>query len=196
MKGYGDEEFIYLLREMQFEARNKDIQKGMVWTSGEGLLFTEREILKKKLWIWLPNDFQILGKEMAKLKYPSEKRPDIIYTNVETTVSITFSRLTLAAGEEKKGCALMRQQLKELYADGSILGGGTVQAKGLELECLIFMSPAWDAMIYNQMFFMPLEGRLMIGNCSCLAQEKDEWEGLFGQMLASIRTADECASLP
>lgn len=190
MEEYGDEDFICLLREAQEQARNKDIQKGSVWMGGEELLFAEREILKKKLWIWLPEDFSILGKELAELKYPNEKHPDIIYTNPEATVNVAFSRQTLAAGLEKEVCCRLHQQLQYLYPDSIFLDRKTVRAGEMERECLIFVAPAEDAMIYNQMFFMALEEKLLIGNCSCLAQEQDDWEELFVQMIASIRTAD------
>jgi len=190
MKEYGDEYFIYLLREAQEQARNRDIQKGSVWTGGEELLFAEREVLKKKLWIWLPEDFKILGRELAKLKYPDENRPDIIYTNPQTTVNIAFSRQALAAGFEKEACSFVCQQIQKLHPGSSILDRKTVRAGEMELECLVFVTLAEDAMIYNQMFFLPLEGRLLIGNCNCRAQEQDEWEELFAQMIASIRTAD------
>lgn len=190
MKEYGDEAFIALLREAQEEARNRDIQKGTVWSGGEELLFTEREILKKKLWIWLPEDFKIVGTETTKQKYLGENRPDIIYANPEMTVMVTFSRQKLAAGLEKEVSSFVHCQIQELYSADSIIEKKIVHAGGMEMECLIFVTPAIDTMIYNQMFFLPLEGKLLIGNCSCLAQEQDEWEELFGQMLASIRTVD------
>lgn len=187
---YGDEDFIYLLREAQEEARNKDIQKGAVYAGGEELLFTEREILKKKLWMRLPADFKILDKETARLKYPNENRPDIIYADTKAEVNVAFSRQALAAGFEKEVCALVQHWIEDLYEDSRILDRKTVRAGGMEIECLIFTVPAEDAAVYSQMVFLPLEGKVLIGNCSCLAQEQDEWEELFAQMLASIRTAD------
>lgn len=189
MKEYGDEEFIQLLREGLEDARNQDIRKGSVWVGGDEVLFTEREIMKKKLWMWLPQDFRLLGQERAERKYPDENGPDIIYTNPQTTVNVTFSPQTLAGGYEKEICIFMERQIRESYPGSSILGIKTISAGELPIECLEFVVPAMDARIYNQMFFMPLDARLLIGNCNCLEQERDEWEEVFDQMQASIRVA-------
>ena len=56
MKEYGDEGFIALLREGRAEAK-KDIRKGKVLADGQVLEFREREIIKKMLWMWLPDGF-------------------------------------------------------------------------------------------------------------------------------------------
>ena len=187
MKEYGDELLIQFLREELENAKNQDIRKGSVWVAGDEVLFPEREIMKKKLWMRLPQDFSLLDKELAKWKYPDENRPKIIYTNPEITVNVTFSPQTLAGGSEKEVCLCIEQQLGERCPQCSILGRETAAAGHLQLECLKFTVPAEDFRIYNQMFFMTLEGRLLIGNCNCLAQEREDWEMFFDQMLSSIR---------
>ena len=101
MKEYGDEGFIALLREGRAEAK-KDIRKGKVLADGQVLEFREREIIKKMLWMWLPDGFGPLSGEMARLKYPSVNRPDIIYTNPGTTINVTFSHKTDLKKDRKK----------------------------------------------------------------------------------------------
>ncbi len=90
MKEYGDEGFINLLREER-EETVKNIKDGTVLVAGENIDFQEREVLQGKMWMWMPDGFGPLSKELARLKYPNENRPDVIYTNQETTVNITFS---------------------------------------------------------------------------------------------------------
>lgn len=189
MKEYGDEGFIHYLREELENARNQDIQKGSVWMGGEEMLFSEREIIKKKLWMWLPVDFKHLDEEIVCQKYPGENRPDIIYTSEDTTVNVCFSyqQPIMADGRIKEFCDGMEQAVRNLFTDESILDRKPLQMDEIEAECLAFETPAADAQIYNRMIFMSLEGRLLIVTCNCLAYYRDDWEELFEQMIASIR---------
>lgn len=192
MKVYGDEEFIHFLREELEDHRNNDIQKGSVWTAGEELLFSEREILKKKLWMWLPNDFRMLGKEIAKEKYPGEIRPELIYTNNDSTINISFTyqQETVAAGADQELCSYMKQAMPYVYPDISILDLEPVHIGEKIATGLAFVTPAIDGQIYNRMFFIVLEGKLLIGSCNCLEQDREDWDELFEQMIASIRVAE------
>lgn len=191
MKKYGDEGFISMLREGQEDARNKDIRKGSVFAGDQELLFKEREILKSKLWIWLPDTFALLGKELLRIKYPNENRPDIVYTNPETTVNVSFSHKweKLDAGQEGEVRDVIGQVIGKLYPTCSILSRESVQAGEHEAAWMDFVTPAMDTQIYNLMFFMQLKGRLLMGSCNCLAQDQEEWKDLFVQMLATVRTA-------
>lgn len=191
MKKYGDEGFISMLREGQEDARNKDIRKGSVFAGDQELLFKEREVLKSKLWIWLPDTFALLGKDLLRIKYPNENRPDIVYTNPETTVNVSFShkREKLDAGQEGEVRDVIGQVIGKMYPTCSILSRESVQAGEHEAAWMDFVTPAMDTQIYNLMFFMQLKGRLLIGSCNCLAQDQEEWKDLFVQMLATIRTA-------
>lgn len=191
MKKYGDEQFIEMLREGQEEARNRDIQKGSVFACGRELLFQEREILKKQMWIWLPDEFAPLGKELVKVKYPNENRPQIIYTNPETTVNISFSHRweKLEAGQEAQVRDAIGQVILNVFPACGSIGKESVQAAENEVAWMDFVTPGVDTRIYNLMFFTTLKGRLFMGNCNCLADDQDEWKGLFVQMLATIRTA-------
>ena len=71
MKEYGDEGFINLLREER-EETVKNIKDGTVLVAGENIDFQEREVLQGKMWMWMPDGFGPLSKELARLKYPNE----------------------------------------------------------------------------------------------------------------------------
>lgn len=193
MNKYGDEEFIQILREGQENARNKDIQKGTVYVDDKQLQFREYEIIKNQLWMWLPDEFTLLGKELMRIKYPNESRPDIIYTNPEATVNVSFShkRERFSAGEEEELRDYMGEIIQNMYPTSSILDKGLVQAGEKAASWMDFVTPAIDTKIYNLMFFSPLKGRLLMGSCNCLAHDQEDWKALFLQMIATLRMADK-----
>lgn len=188
MKEYGDEGFINLLRERR-EETGKDIKTGNVLVDGKNIAFLEREIIKGKLWMWMPDGFGPLSKELAKLKYPNENRPDIIYTNKETTVNVTFSykREKLKEGEEEKIRDYMKGIVGRVQTSSEMIEEGVVKAEKNCLAWFDFMTPAIDTDIYNLMFFSSLRGRLLIGSCNCLDEDREEWKELFAQMLETVR---------
>lgn len=190
MKEYGDERFIALLREGRAEAK-KDIRKGKVLADGQVLEFREREIIKKMLWMWLPDGFGPLSGEMARLKYPNENRPDIIYTNPGTTINVTFSHKTdrLEEGQEEEIRDYMGEIVQRLHPSSEIIEKNTAEAENCRLAWFDFVTPAIDTDIYNIMFFTSLQGRLLMGGCNCLDEDKDVWKELFVQMLGTVRSA-------
>ncbi len=189
MEKYGDEDFIQMLRERQEEVRNQDIRQGSVFIDGRNMEFHEREIIKKQLWIWLPDEFDLLSQEMARLKYPAENRPDIIYTSQDTTVNISFSRKTawMESGEEEKIRDSVEQMMLRLYPSASIIDKQTVLSDKKRLAWFDFVTPALDMDIYNLMFFTSLQGKLLMGSCNCLSGDQNDWKNVFLQMLASVR---------
>ena len=191
MERYGDEGFIRLIRQGQEESRNRDIQKGSVWINGSELLFVEREVFKKKLWMWMPDSFTLLPKELAHLKYPNESRPGIIYTGKETTTNVTFALKSdkMNPGQEEEFRDYMEQILLRLYPSSNTIGKGTEKSGKLALAWFDFITPAIDSEIYNLMFYTALEGKLLMGTMNCLSADQDGWQEYFMQMLASMRTA-------
>ncbi len=188
MKEYGDEGFINLLRERR-EGAVKDIKAGSVLVDGKNIAFCEREVIKGKLWMWMPDEFGPLSKELARLKYPNENRPDIIYTNKETTVNVTFShkREKLKEGEEEEIRSYMKEIVKRVQTSSEMIEEGTVKAEEGCLAWFDFMVPAIDTDIYNLMFFSSLRGQLLMGSCNCLDADREDWKELFVQMLETVR---------
>ena len=190
MNQYGDEAFIQVLRETQENAKNTNIREGSVWAGDKELLFEEHEIWKGQLWMWLPKDFGILNEKYTQMKYPSG-RLDVIYSNKETTINISFmyKQEKLEPGEEKEICGYLGQIVRNLYPTGDVLGESCVQAGENEVACVEFVTPAMDGTIYNMMFVTSLKGRMILGTCNCLKEDQEDWRDLFVQMLETIRTA-------
>ncbi|WP_332249087.1 hypothetical protein [Paenibacillus zanthoxyli] len=50
-----------------------------------------RTILDRQIAVYVPKSFNLMPPEEAKFKYPSEHRPQVIYTSSEGTINITFN---------------------------------------------------------------------------------------------------------
>ncbi len=188
MNKYGDESFITFLRIGREDA-DMDIKKGEILAAGKILSFREREIIKDMFWMWLPDGFGPLSKELARLKYPNERRPDIIYTNTETTVNITFSHKPdkLDEGQEEEIRDCMAGIVMRLHPETLITEKDVAEAGGHRMAWFDFTTPALDTDIYNLMFFTSLKGRLLMGGFNCFDSDQEDWKELFIQMLGTAR---------
>ena len=188
MKEYGDEGFINLLREER-EETVKNIKDGTVLVAGENIDFQEREVLQGKMWMWMPDGFGPLSKELARLKYPNENRPDVIYTNQETTVNITFShkRETLKEGQEEEIRGYMKEIVEKVQPASEMLEAGTVEAEKGRLAWFDFVTPAIDTDIYNLMFFTSVRGRLCSGSFHCESSRAAAWKPVILKTFQSFR---------
>lgn len=191
MDHYGDEGFIRLWRIRQEEVRNQDILKGSVRVNGDEFVFAEREIVRKRLWMWMPDCFKKMPQELAQWKYPDENRPAVIYTNTETTVNISFTHHQeekLEAGEEEAYRDRMEQSMLQSFPASGTIEKDTVMAKTMPLAWFDFLTPAMDGEIYNLMFYASLDGRLLAGAFNCLSGDREDWKDCFMQMLATVRS--------
>ena len=75
-----DEKIIEARRK---EAQNKlDIRKDCLIVNGEKIEFQETPLFQGKMTLLLPISFVDMPQKVAKIKYPSEQRPQIIKTDL------------------------------------------------------------------------------------------------------------------
>ena len=67
--------------------------------TGEQKLET-KTILNNRIEIKLPKEFQVMSEDMAKLKYPAERRPTLIYTNESGRINVAFNLTNNKASQE------------------------------------------------------------------------------------------------
>ncbi len=138
-----------------------------------------------KVKIDMPEDFKLMTEEVAKLKYPSEQRPQIIYTNKESTVNVAFS----SSNQEFIESDLSK--LSEYYKDTLLKGIDIEQNEirtinGNKILFISFISDAPDTKIYNLLGSTVLDGKLFILNFNSTIEELDKWKPIGQKIINSI----------
>ena len=90
---YLDETILEIKRQKDKE-ENINIEEG-VHIKNEYVEFEEIKLFNESMSILLPKSFIDLPDSMKKIKYPSEQRPHIIKTSLDTSVNFGFSLLPL-----------------------------------------------------------------------------------------------------
>ena len=149
---------------------------------GQLIEFVEKTILEDRLKIYLPDFFEIMSAEMAALKYPSARRPELIYTNPDTTINLSFNhtatklKTDITEEEMTEFKDYMLEVIQKMQPAAEILSEGVEEINGQQLGYLEFVTPALDTDIYNFNFLVELQGRALICSFNCIAEKMADWK--------------------
>lgn len=152
----------------------------------------ESTIADNRIKMYMPTDFGLLDEDLAESKFPNYMRPQYIYSDktTEITMTFTFDEKDIEAeklGELKES---MINLLSDLHPEYEILEEETLQTEETEIELFGFAKSVIDGELFQVIFFMSWKGKLLLGGFSCSMDIKDEWYDILCQMLQTIRIAD------
>ena len=84
-----DEKILEYRRRARKE-KFSSLETGM-YIKDELVTFSEIPLFNDQFTIMLPDSFVDMPSEIAKIKYPSEQRPQIIKTSMDTTINFAFN---------------------------------------------------------------------------------------------------------
>lgn len=137
----------------------------------------KRKILNDRVEILLPKDFEVMGEEMLKLKYPSERRPTLVYTDEGASINVAFNHTASRATQEQIDVYrnVMVSTFKNLYPSAEWKGEGVKEINGRKVGYMELITPAIDTRVYNLIFFTDLDGRLLLCTFNCVEKEQENW---------------------
>lgn len=146
-------------------------------------------LLDNKVEILMPKSFKIMSEELAKIKYPSENRPNIIYMNEEGSINIAFTYTSnkITSEELESYKEVFIESFNTLYPSAIWYENNILLINEKLVGFLELLTPAIDTEIYNLMFFTELDGRLLIGTFNCTEDEMEYWESIAKEIMNSIK---------
>ena len=185
--GFKDEEIIKKREEIK---KQKYITlKDGCYVKGKILKFTPREMFNTFL-IYMPDIMRKMPEEFARIKYPSEYRPDIIFTTLDLSVNIGFNVLgngfqtkDIQKVAERMMAAIQRSNPSfQFYEIEEIKKGAGCY--------FAFRSHAIDVDIYTMILIFPIGNNLIQSNFNCLYQQSSDWRRVIRLMWESIEEFD------
>ncbi|WP_230874987.1 hypothetical protein [Lysinibacillus cavernae] len=182
--------------EQASEQEEQDLQKVNIYRDyiiieDEKVEVIGQSLLDGKMSIRMPNLFSVMSTELASLKYPSERRPNLIYTDESSTINLAFNltphRLVeegVAAFQENMIDILEQAQPSADWLDTDVL---TIDEKTIGF--LEIITPAIDGDIFNLMFFVSIEELALIGTFNCMEDDLETWRPIARAMMESLQFA-------
>lgn len=148
----------------------------------------KRKILNDRVEILLPTEFEIMSEEMMKIKYPSERRPTLVYTNKTGGINVAFNHTSSKATQADidNYTNSLVNTFKNLYPSAEWKATGVNEINGRKVGYLELITPAIDTKIYNLMFFTDLDGRLLLCTFNCVDKEQNNWTESAKQIMNSL----------
>lgn len=198
-----DEKIIGIINRLQqdetetarLEAHQKYVREGVLAGTlkldDQTLHFDECSLLDGAVRMRLPTNFTLMEPEQAALKYPSARRPNLIYTDPSTTVNISFNHTAtpLVVKDLEAFKQTMMQTIRKMQSSVRFLNDGVVQSNNQPAGFFEFISPALDSDIYNLACFTPLAGRALLITFNCFEAGRPLWQPIAHGILATLQLA-------
>lgn len=179
-----DEE-IMEFRKSAKKSKYNSLETGM-YIKDRLIHFKETHVLSDKVSVMLPEGLTDMPLGMAKIKYPSEQRPQVIKTSDDGTVNFTFSLYDTEFNERQIEDALGQFKAVIRKVNPAFIFYDFVVESDKALGWFDFKSYGLDEQIYNVMYILPVEGKLMHGIFNCLYRDILEWKEAVHQIMMSV----------
>ncbi len=172
---------------MQMETEKSGIDTG-VKILGKWIYFEKRLLVNDTITMMLPKNFAPMSLEEARLKYPSEHRPETILTDETGTKNLLLQymdgKVTNTTIESFRNQIFgMMKRVNPGIKEREI---GTVHIAGKQIAYVEFSNTTIDGKLYNLMFYLAVNGQPLMGSFNCQTKEMKYWRNIFFEMIQSI----------
>ncbi|SET56974.1 hypothetical protein [Lacrimispora sphenoides] len=192
MVEYDDEQIIAVKKQMK-ALQTANIKEQGIYIGEEYFKFQSVHIFDN-VSIYLPESFIEMPDKIRKMKYPSDNRPDVIKTNLNTNINFAFNWLEnlncINQGEELSG------QIKDVliktnpsfvfYEDRN---GKTYS--GNIIKMFDFKSYGIDEQMYNMMCTISFHGGILHGIFNCLDRDSEDWKEVAWQVFQTSMESEQ-----
>lgn len=171
----------------QIPPEERNIYTG-IRIDGKWIYFERRFLWEEAISIMLPKSFYSMSLEEARIKYPSEHRPQCILTDPSGSVNLLFQQMIGTVTNE--GIEAFRNQafgmMKRINQGIKPKEQGVVEVEAKHIAYVEFSNPAMDGKLYNLMFFLEAEGIPYMGTFNCRTKGMKYWRTAAFEMVRSI----------
>ncbi len=148
-----------------------------------------KSLLNDKVELKIPKGFGIMSEELMKLKYPSKRRPTLVYSNKSGGINVALNLTQNQASQQLIPAYKDNffQTFKKLYPSAEWKDSGVRTINGRKVGYLELVTPAIDTEIYNLMFFTDLDGKLLLCTFNCTKKSMDEWTSTARKIMNSLK---------
>ncbi|WP_313260166.1 hypothetical protein [Lacrimispora sp.] len=192
MMEYDDEQIIAVKKQMK-ALQTANLKEQGIYIGEEYFKFQSVHIFDN-VSIYLPESFIEMPDKIRKMKYPSDNRPDVIKTNLNTNINFAFNWLDnlncINQGEELSG------QIKDVLikTNPSFVfyeerNGKTYS--GNIIKMFDFKSYGIDEQMYNMMCTISFHGGILHGIFNCLDRDSEDWKEVAWQVFQTSMESEQ-----
>lgn len=179
---------VLTLKREKFKEKYSTLEAG-VYTEDGIIEFERQYFFEDNFSLFMPVSFIDMPEEIAKIKYPSVDRPQIIKTSEDGGINLTFSTFKQMLNSEDvedyiKG---LQSTIKHMQPANVFFQHKVITLDTTTVSWFDFKGYAFDDQVYNFMYVVPIENGIVLGNFNCLFSLYNVWKPIVLQMLDTIQ---------
>lgn len=182
---YIDEQILRLRNQN----RKIDNLENGVYIKGELVEFEPYKLFKDKMEIVLPKTFIDMPSNIAKIKYPSHQRPQIIKTDLSGATNFSFNLFNnpIDKNELDNIINMFKTTIKSVNPANVFYDSGTENIGDTKLSWFDFKGYAIDSQIYYIYYITTIGGNLLHGIFNCLISDIEIYKDIAFMVMRSIK---------
>lgn len=178
-----------IIKQRKLEQRKKYSNTDTGMYAGEEFICFERVEILTGISICLPRTFQKMDDEKARLKYPCEKRPQIIWTNGQNDMNVTFSLFDQEILPDQMEATLkeFRLMIQTIQPYNTFYDDGIYQTKDMLFHWTEFKSHSLNGEVYNVMAIFRIFEKLLLCMSNCPFEQAGQWKKVILEVLKTMR---------
>ena len=150
---------------------------------------TPKVLLGGTVQVLVPAGFAPMSQELLRVKYPSTRRPTLVYSNASGSINLALNHTAnpLQPNQLAEMHQAMETMFKRLYPSAVWFQSGLKTINGRAFFLLDLRTPALDTEIRNLMVGTSLQGRLLLITFNVTQQHEARWLPTAQKILASIK---------
>lgn len=175
------------LRREQERTKLSGLEDGVV-IKGVPLIFETCELFDGKMSIMLPMSFVDMPLKLAKIKYPSEQRPQVIKTDLlgSTNFAFNFFQKPILPNQLKEVADGFQGTIRKVNPANVFYESVEEQLGDLPICWFDFKGHAIDEQTYNVVYLTIIGKCLLHGIFNCTLEDMDHWKTPAFDVIRSI----------
>ena len=189
---YADRTILALRTKYEVDQTEDQSAETEIGVGVQKLPLHRESLFEGKCSILLPETMTDMGDTERTVIYRNLKRPQIIKTDREAGVAMTFSLLPADGATESISMQRDRacSDMKRIWKQNVFYDKGEIQAEEFTVAWMDYRTFCLDSSLYCLLFMFLMEEQMVLGNFHCSFPQYDIWKPAVLKLLATLQKTE------
>ncbi|MBU7314847.1 hypothetical protein [Paenibacillus oleatilyticus] len=197
-----DEQWLELIGKQEQEERqaalkaalaaenvSRAIQAGELALGDETITFSRTEVIPGQVFMFVPDSFEPMPEDYARIKYPADRRPKLIYTDPTLEINLTVNPTANRMVNDEMDTFVkdLSFMIRRMQPNAKWIGEGVREVGHRKMGFYEFSVPVLDGVMYNGIFFIELDGKGVFFGLNCMEKYTEQWRPIAHGIMDALQ---------